>query len=60
MPALVGALERFWARKGDLWGMGEAAAQAIRQIVPADPARVFAEKLKAILGHKGRSKSCRV
>jgi glycosyltransferase involved in cell wall biosynthesis len=42
------ALERLWTRRMELETMGKAAARSIRQHVPADPARVFAEKIKAL------------
>ena len=42
------ALERLWARRTNLEPLGTAAARSIRQYVPADPARAFAEKIKAL------------
>jgi glycosyltransferase involved in cell wall biosynthesis len=44
------ALERFWARREDAQEIGAAAAKKIRELVPPDPARVFADKLKELLG----------
>jgi glycosyltransferase involved in cell wall biosynthesis len=39
------ALERAWNRRAELRSIGQAAAKAIRQLVPKDPAEVFARKL---------------
>lgn len=39
------ALERAWARRGGLREMGERAARGIRETVPPDPAREFADTL---------------
>ena len=44
------ALERFWGRRNELEQMGEAAAESIRNYVPRDPAKVFSEKIKQLLG----------
>lgn len=45
-PNAVGAtLERFWLRRQEAEQIGKAAARAIRQLLPSDPAKVFAEKL---------------
>jgi glycosyltransferase involved in cell wall biosynthesis len=44
------ALERFWARRGDAREIGAAAAHSIRRLVPPDPARVFADKIRKLLG----------
>jgi glycosyltransferase involved in cell wall biosynthesis len=46
---LGNALERFWARKEDAREIGGAAAERIRRLVPADPARVFADKMRELL-----------
>jgi glycosyltransferase involved in cell wall biosynthesis len=43
------ALERFWARREDARRIGAMAAKKIRALVPQDPARVFADKLKELL-----------
>ena len=43
------ALERFWARKADAKEIGATAAKRIRQLVPPDPVRVFADKLATIV-----------
>jgi glycosyltransferase involved in cell wall biosynthesis len=43
------ALERFWARREDAREIGATAARRIRHIVPPDPARVFADKIKELL-----------
>jgi len=46
---LAAALERFWARRHEAEEIGKAASIRIRQLVPADPARVFSNKLKGLL-----------
>jgi glycosyltransferase involved in cell wall biosynthesis len=43
------ALERFWARRADAREMGATAAKRIRHLVPPDPARVFADKIRELL-----------
>jgi glycosyltransferase involved in cell wall biosynthesis len=43
------ALERFWARREDAREIGVAAAKKIRDLVPPDPARIFADKLKRLI-----------
>jgi glycosyltransferase involved in cell wall biosynthesis len=48
--ALARALERFWARRTEAEEIGKAGHRRIQQLVPPDPARVFAEKLKALGG----------
>jgi glycosyltransferase involved in cell wall biosynthesis len=47
--SVAGALERFWARRHEAEQIGEAAARRIRQLVPPDPAKAFAEKLKMLV-----------
>ena len=42
-------LERLWSRRNDLRMVGQAAAASIRTKVPADPAKVFAEKIEGLL-----------
>lgn len=42
------ALERAWARRGELQGMGTASARRIRAIVPRDPASRFADELVSL------------
>lgn len=42
------ALERAWLRRAEWSGIGAAAARSIRQVVPADPAQLFAETLVAV------------
>jgi glycosyltransferase involved in cell wall biosynthesis len=42
------ALERLWDRRMCLEAIGKAAAERIRQKVPADPVRVFSEKIKCL------------
>jgi glycosyltransferase involved in cell wall biosynthesis len=44
------ALERFWARREDAREIGVTAAKKIRELVPADPVRVFADEIKGLLG----------
>jgi glycosyltransferase involved in cell wall biosynthesis len=46
---LAQALEQAWSRRADLADMGLAAARAIRQIAPRDPAAVFANELAQFL-----------
>jgi glycosyltransferase involved in cell wall biosynthesis len=41
-------LERLWDRRMCLEAIGKAAAERIRQKVPADPVRVFSEKIKCL------------
>lgn len=43
------ALERFWARRTDAEDIGKAAARSIRQLVPQEPARIFAQKLAQLI-----------
>jgi glycosyltransferase involved in cell wall biosynthesis len=49
VTSVAKALERLWERRYDLAVMGKAAAASIRNCVPADPAKDFAEKIKALL-----------
>jgi glycosyltransferase involved in cell wall biosynthesis len=51
------ALERFWSMREDAREIGAAGAARIRQLVPPDPARVFADKLKELLAKKARGRS---
>jgi glycosyltransferase involved in cell wall biosynthesis len=44
------ALERFWARREEAREIGAAASEGIRRLVPRDPARVFADKIRDLLG----------
>jgi len=44
------ALERFWARKENAMEIGAIAAKRIRRLVPPDPAQVFANKIRGLLG----------
>jgi glycosyltransferase involved in cell wall biosynthesis len=48
--AMAAALERFWERRDEAEEIGKAGALRIRQLVPPDPARVFAERLKQLAG----------
>jgi glycosyltransferase involved in cell wall biosynthesis len=43
------ALERLWESRYQLRLMGEAAANSIRASVPADPVKVFSEKIQNLL-----------
>jgi hypothetical protein len=43
--ALDEALERAWQRRDEWQSIGRAAADAIRQLVPENPARVMANML---------------
>jgi glycosyltransferase involved in cell wall biosynthesis len=43
------ALDRLWTRRIDLETMGKAASRSIRQHVPEDPARAFADKIKSLV-----------
>jgi glycosyltransferase involved in cell wall biosynthesis len=47
--SMARALERFWVRRDKAEEIGNAGARRIRQLVPADPARVFAQKLKQLI-----------
>jgi glycosyltransferase involved in cell wall biosynthesis len=47
--SMAQALERFWARRDDAEAIGMAGAQRIRQLVPPDPAGIFADKLMALV-----------
>jgi glycosyltransferase involved in cell wall biosynthesis len=42
------ALERLWATRGRLEAQGKQAARTIRDRIPAEPARLFAERLLAL------------
>ena len=46
--SLDAALEEAWSRRGELREMGRVAAGRIRELVPPDPAAVFADKLLGI------------
>jgi glycosyltransferase involved in cell wall biosynthesis len=46
------ALERFWARRGEAEAIGALAAKKIRDLVPPDPARVFADKIKELVRNR--------
>jgi glycosyltransferase involved in cell wall biosynthesis len=52
------ALERFWARKEDTTEIGATAAKRIRCLVPPDPAQVFADKIRELLGAGSAAGSC--
>jgi glycosyltransferase involved in cell wall biosynthesis len=46
--ALSIALERFWERRTEAEEIGRAGAKKIRQLIPNNPVRVFADKLKTL------------
>ena len=43
------ALERFWERREEAKEIGATAAERIRQLVPPDPVRIFADKIRELL-----------
>jgi glycosyltransferase involved in cell wall biosynthesis len=45
------ALERFWTRRNEAEAIGALGAKRIRQLVPPDPARVFADKIRKLVVH---------
>ncbi len=47
--SMAAALERFWERRSEAEEMGKAGARRIRQLVPPDPGRLFAEKLMKLI-----------
>jgi glycosyltransferase involved in cell wall biosynthesis len=47
-PVLARGLERLWQHRANLQQMGTAGAERIRKLVPPDPAKIFAEKLKSL------------
>lgn len=47
--SMARALERFWARRHQAEEIGSAGARRIRHLVPPDPGRVFARKLKKLI-----------
>jgi glycosyltransferase involved in cell wall biosynthesis len=55
VDSLSAALERFWARRHQAEEMGKAAARKIRQLIPADPGRVFSDKLIGLVGSRRRT-----
>jgi glycosyltransferase involved in cell wall biosynthesis len=46
---VAAAMERFWQRRDQAVEIGKAAARRIREIVPANPARIFADKLQSLI-----------
>jgi glycosyltransferase involved in cell wall biosynthesis len=48
VASLNAALERMWIRRDKLNDMGALAAARIRELLPDDPVKAFAEKLKAL------------
>jgi hypothetical protein len=49
VASFANALERLWECRHNLKIMGDAAAKSIRKSVPADPAKVFSEKIQSLL-----------
>jgi glycosyltransferase involved in cell wall biosynthesis len=49
VPILADGLERIWTNRANLENMGRAGAKRIREIVPAEPIRVFSEKIKSLM-----------
>lgn len=47
--AVGNALERFWARREEAQEIGAIAAKRIRHLVPPDPVRIFANKIRELL-----------
>jgi glycosyltransferase involved in cell wall biosynthesis len=47
--SVASTLERLWANRSKLQEMGAAGAKRIRELVPRDPAAVFAEKLEGLI-----------
>jgi hypothetical protein len=47
-------MERAWHRREEWRAMGERAAARIRQLLPADPAAEFANRLLEIAGGRDR------
>jgi glycosyltransferase involved in cell wall biosynthesis len=45
------ALERFWTRRNEAEAIGALGAKRIRQLVPSDPAQVFADKIRKLIVH---------
>ena len=50
VSSMANTLERLWVGRMSLEAMGKAAAKSIREHVPADPVRVFSEKIKSLAG----------
>jgi glycosyltransferase involved in cell wall biosynthesis len=46
--SLDDALERAWQRRGEWRAIGAAAADAVRELVPREPAKVFADVLQQL------------
>jgi glycosyltransferase involved in cell wall biosynthesis len=50
------ALERFWVRREEAREIGAMAAERIRHLIPPDPVRIFADKIRDLLGSsRGRT-----
>jgi glycosyltransferase involved in cell wall biosynthesis len=58
--SLDAALEEAWSRRGELSEMGRRAAVTIREMVPPDPAKDFADALVEIAGALAEAKAGRV
>lgn len=46
---MADGLEKLWANRANLETMGTAGAKRIRELVPADPIRVFSEKIEDLI-----------
>ncbi len=49
VETLARGLERLWANRANLENIGKAGAKRIKELVPADPGHVFAEKIKQLM-----------
>ena len=49
VASIAAVLEKLWSHRHNLKQMGEAGAKRIRAHVPADPAKVFSQKLQCLL-----------
>jgi glycosyltransferase involved in cell wall biosynthesis len=54
-PSVAKALERLWADRMNLEGIGRTAAKRIRERMPADPVQVFSEKIIDLVCRGDRS-----
>jgi glycosyltransferase involved in cell wall biosynthesis len=52
VAALDEALERAWARRAEWRELGLAAGRRVRELVPSDPAGVFAQRLLTVAAEK--------
>jgi glycosyltransferase involved in cell wall biosynthesis len=51
-PSMGEALERFWARRSEAEAIGKVAGRSIRERVPPDPVRIFADKLQNLVSSR--------